>query len=270
VDDGGGSSDQRPVSEPKRLAERSVAAFEVAEATADPTIKADKLAQAVVLAGDSALAIAYTYLRQIVGIIAVLLPGAVMVGNFAFGDDELKGSISAYYYTPSRNWFVGSLCALAVFFLSYHHRPLPTFELDKRLSRLASVAALGVAFFPTAREAGAASVGEETIAVVHLGFAGLLFLLLGFFSLFLFTKSGDATTLTPQKQRRNGVYKICGIVIFVAIVCVPLSNVIDPPSEWHTLYWLETIAVLAFGVSWLVKGSFLKILADKPANPGRR
>jgi hypothetical protein len=50
-------------------------------------------------------------------VLAVLLPPVAALGNFASGGHHLKGSISAFYYTHMGNWFVGTLCALAVFFL---------------------------------------------------------------------------------------------------------------------------------------------------------
>jgi len=41
----------------------------------------------------------------------------------------------------------------------------------------------------------------------------------------------------------------------------------DPPESWHVFLALETICVVAFGVSWLIKGGFLGILADKKPTP---
>jgi hypothetical protein len=251
-------------SEAQRLAEASTKAFISAKIVrADTGQQAEALASAQELAGLSALAEAYQYLQRVVGIIAVSLPPVVALGNLAFGG-EMKGSISAYYYTRMGNVFVGSLCALAVFFLSYNYKPLPGFELDHLLARFASAAAVGVALFPTTSDAANASGGEKTVAVVHLICAGTLFLLLAFFSLFLFTKSDESKPMSDQKRRRNLVYRTCGIIITAAIVLVGVSNIVTPPSSLHSLFWLETIAVIAFGVSWLVKGGFLGILADPP------
>jgi hypothetical protein len=248
-----------------RLAKISAVAFRAAQdVKADPGEQAAALATAQQMAGLSALAEAYQYLQRVVGIIAVSLPPVVALGNFAFGG-ELKGSISAYYYTRMGNVFVGSLCALAVFFLSYNYKPLPGFGLDHLLARFASAAAVGVALFPTASEAAHASGGEKTVAFIHLACAGTLFVLLGFFSFFLFTKSDATKPMSDQKRRRNVVYRTCGLIIGAAIVLVVVSNLVTPPSSLHSLFWLETIAVIAFGVSWLVKGGFLGILADPPA-----
>jgi hypothetical protein len=212
--------------------------------------------------GEAALAAAYTYLQRAVGVIAVSLPIVVVVGNFLFGG-ELLGSISAYYYTPMGSVFVGSLCALAVFLLSYNYNPLPEFELDDKLSTVASVVTLGVAFFPTTRYSVTASGGEQLVAFVHLLCACALFVLLAYFSLIQFTKTDNPKTMTDAKQRRNRVYRICGGIIVGTILCVVLSNIVQPPRSWHSLLVLESIGVVAFGISWLVKGGFLGILADK-------
>jgi hypothetical protein len=257
-----GSRDE--TSEAGRLAQASMAAFqEATEVRADPAQEAATLAAARELAGLSALADAYQYLQRVVGIVAVLLPPVVAIGNFAFGG-EMKGSISAYYYTRMGNVFVGSLCALAVFFLSYNYKPLPGFELDHLLARFASVAAVGVALFPTTSDAATASGGEKAVAVVHLACACTLFVLLAYFSLFLFTKSDESAPMTDQKRRRNVLYRACGAIISAAIGLVVVSNLVQPPSSLHALFWLESTAVIAFGVSWLVKGGFLGILADPP------
>jgi hypothetical protein len=256
----GAPTDQ--ATEARRLAQESADAFEAAEHTADPEDKAEALRQARKLAGESELASAYTHLQQIVGVIAFLLPFVVAIGNMCFNGIELKGSISAYYYTPMGGVFVGALFALAVFLLSYNYRPLPKFRLDNILSTLASAVTVGVALLPTTSDATTASGSEKFVASLHLVCACALFVLLAIFSLFLFTQTGDGAT-TPEKARRNQIYRACGAVIVASIVLVVASNVVDPPSSWHSLFWLESVGVVAFGVSWLVKGFAPPLWADR-------
>jgi hypothetical protein len=254
--DGTGVVRHGQTSESERLAEKSADAF-----------RDGRLEEAQELAGDSALASAYTYLQQIVGVIAILLPLVLLFGNKALTGDELESSISGYYHTPMGGIFVGALWALAVFFLSYNYKPLPGFNRDNFLSTIASVAAVGVALFPTTSDASVASQSEQVVGRVHLVFAGLLFALLAVFALFLFPKTGKGTTMTREKRRRNVLYRTCGVIIVVAMVLVPVSNLADPPERLHAFFWLETICVVAFGVSWLIKGGFLGILADKAPTP---
>src|SRR4051812_42468041 len=154
--------DPGQASEAGRLAQKSAEAFDLAaEAAADPSFKETKLEEAQELAGDSALAAAYTHLQQIIGVIAVALPFVLVIGNRLLSGDELETSISAYYHTSMGDVFVGALAALAVFFLSYNYKPLPGFNLDNKLSTLATVAALGVAFFPTTSDASVATQSEQ-------------------------------------------------------------------------------------------------------------
>jgi len=91
-----------------------------------------------------------------------------------------------------------------------------------------------------------------------------LFLTLTFFSLFLFTRTSGNPT--PQKLQRNMVYRVCGIIMLAAILLVPILHFL--PESWTAgimqldpVFWLEAIAVVAFGLSWLTKGE--AILSDK-------
>jgi hypothetical protein len=259
-----------PGSESRRLAKESEAAFQRAGEATDPAVAALEFAEGVAQAGYAELAAAYTYLQRAVGVIAVLLPATLVFGHLALGGKGLRGSISAYYYTHMGNVFVGSLCALAVFFLSYNYRPIRSFEIDNLLSSCAFLAAVGVAVFPTAGNAVVADGGEKLVSTLHLCCAGVLFGLLGVFAHFRFTKTGKSGVMTPEKRRRNRLYRVCGKLIFVSMALVLVSNAIKPPSSWHALFWLETMCVEAFGVSWLVKGGFWGLLADKQAASGPR
>jgi hypothetical protein len=242
---------QGQASEAGRLAQESAQAYESRNRTA-----------ALNRAGESQLAAAYTLLQQIVGLIALLLPFVLIAGNWWLTGNQIESSISAYYHTPMGNVFVGALCALAVFFASYNYKPLPGYNLDNKLSWIAAGAAVIVALLPTTN-GGEITQSDQVVGRVHLTFAGLLFFLLAMFALFVFPQSRGG--MTHRKRIRNWVYRICGVIILVAIVLVPISNKVDPPDWLHAFFWLETICVVAFGVSWLIKGGFLGILADKPS-----
>ena len=213
-------------------------------------------------ASTASLADAYAYLQKTVGLIAVTLPFVVSIGHAVSSSEGMKGSISAYYYSYLGNYFVGSLFALGVFFLSYSYKPAPGYEWDFRLSNVASAMAVGVALFPTSSEGAEAVGASKVVAVIHLGFAGSLFVLLAIFSLKLFTKTNDVNTMTAQKRRRNQVYVVCGWIIVSAIVLIVIAELAQPPAAWHSLFWLESLAVVAFGVSWLIKGGFRGLLVD--------
>jgi hypothetical protein len=197
----------------------------------------------------------YLGLRRAVGFIGLLLPAVLLLGKQLLQGGDLPGSISAYYYTEMRNVLVGSLCAIGVFLISYR----PT-TVDDVISTLAGVFAIGVALFPTAAS-GHPDPAAFRIAVVHTICATSLFLTLAAISYFRFPKPDPGTQLSdPAKKRRNVLYRTCGLIIaacvLVAVLDVLIGDARTTPST--RLFWLESAAVMAFGLAWLVKGHFLR------------
>jgi hypothetical protein len=208
---------------------------------------------------EESLVLSYLDLRKAVGIIGFALPFVLALGKILLEGPGIESSISGYYYTDMRNVFVGSLCAIGVFLMStrgYDRR-------DEIAGILACVFAVGVALFPTTSDVGA-TLQEKIIGRVHLSFAALLFLTLAYFSLALFTQTSSDKHPTPRKLQRNTVYRVCGYTILASILLnvVVLLPPVKPLFERLTpVFWLESLAVVAFGVSWLVKGE--TILKDQ-------
>ncbi len=99
----------------------------------------------------------YRYLR--VGIVAmVLLLGVSLAVEIVVSDDPLLGSISAYYYTPVRNVFVGALTAIGLGLVAIAGRP----GWEDSMLNLAGLLAPVAAFVPAALEEG--SRDEQTVA----------------------------------------------------------------------------------------------------------
>jgi hypothetical protein len=86
--------------------------------------------------------------RVVIGVIGILLPFALVIGNWmVFGQLRILPSLSAYYHSDMRNWFVGSLWAIGAGLLVYlaARRNLA----DSVISSVAGLLAVGVALFPT-------------------------------------------------------------------------------------------------------------------------
>ena len=59
---------------------------------------------------------------------------------------------------------------------------------------------------------------------------------------------------------RNKVYVACGVTILVCIALIAAGKLtLGEPFEARTrfVFWLESVAVVAFGVSWLTKAEFV-------------
>lgn len=215
-----------------------------------------------VTSGNQSLIISYRGLRKIVGILGLSFPFVLFGGAYLFFDLGIQSSISSYYHTGMRDVFVGTLCVIGFFLLSYrgHERK------DDYAGDVACAAALGIAFFPTAPD-GLVSNEAVVLDHIHLAFAAIFFATLIYFSLALFTKMNPDVTPTRRRQQRNRVYRICGATMLTCISLIliyklapeALAAVFD---AWHLVYWLEALAIAAFGLSWLTKGRV--ILNDKP------
>lgn len=190
----------------------------------------------------------YWTLRKAVGWIGLLLPFVLMFGGVLFFKGKLvAGSISYYYHTGMGDVFVGALCAVALFMFFYCGFD----KWDDWAGNLAGLFAIGVAWFPTTK-----SGPEDWVGIVHLTCAILFFLTLASFSLFLFTKTAKDKEPTKQKKKRNLIYIICGIIMVASLIAIVIYKIFfrDHSSVCSIVFWGETIALVAFGVSWLTKG----------------
>jgi hypothetical protein len=220
---------------------------------------------------NSSLLISYLALRKAVGVIGIALPVVLVLGNWQlFHSQAFEDSISYYYYTGMRGVLVGSLWAIGIFLMSYRGYQ----RRDEIAGRLACVFALGVALFPTARETGTCDIGHlfrldhggcdaaHIISFFHATCAALLFTTLAYFSLFLFTEThpGREQDMTRRKRERNVVYYVCGWIIVASIISILTLHEglhISQFGRLPVLFSLESVAVIAFGASWLVKGEFI-------------
>jgi hypothetical protein len=207
------------------------------------------------------LVISYLLMRALIGVIAVLLP-FVMIGiGWAIGHG-FQPSMSSYYYTPMRNLFVGSLCAIGVFLVTYDGYDLA----DRTITDIAGLCTICIAFFPTTP--GYRPTAEQVlIGHLHLTFACIAFVLLSVMA-FRFAKreptppgltwwqqvkyafgfTGQGNSQAPRWERV--VYRVSGVVILVCIILVyPLSAVAT-----YSLLVLEATMLVFFGLSWFVKG----------------
>lgn len=217
------------------------------------------------------LIISYLTLRKTVGILGIILPFLLMTGFKIFNKNcAFPPSISHFYYTDMGNWFVGTLCAVSLFLFCYNGHDLS----DKIASKLAASFALLTAMFPTSfttfsTMSSCSRIREEeanqAANLIHYISASLLFATFAFFCLVQFTKTNKRGALGKQKVKRNLVYRICGWVIVACITGIALISFVDEWQEklkmFKPTFVLETVALVAFGFSWLVKGeTFFKDL----------
>jgi hypothetical protein len=217
-------------------------------------------------------------LRKLIGILGILLPLLLPVLLY-FTDDfkELLPSISHYYYTKSGPLLISIMSLLAVFFIVYKGNNL----IDFISSSITGMAALIVVLLPTdSLLQGCLNISENHIVTIleknptreaFQYIAAAIFLLsLAYMSIFRFTiTSNGYENAMPSIRLRHKLYKLLGIIMILSMLVIALGSdygkTFVPQSfqifyeTHHLTFWLETIAVECFGISWLVKGGENKL-----------
>jgi len=210
----------------------------------------------------SSMVFSYLAHRTTIGLLGIALPFVVSLGALVLFQTGIQDSISDYYHTGMRDVFVGILFVIGFFLLSYKGFD----RQDNIAGNLACVFAIGVALFPTTNNTDKLTSGIQPAGIAHLIFAALFFLTLAYFSLFLFTKTDPSKPPTVKKMQRNRIYKTCGYTMLICIVLAAVfgflpDNIQTNIGAYKPVFWLEALAILAFGVSWFTKGE--AILKDE-------
>lgn len=188
-------------------------------------------------------------LKLIVGVIAISLASLTA----AFADRSIT-SISASFHEGgwSQTVFIGFLFAIAAFLMAYNGLT----KVEMVLSKVASLAALGVAMFPCKCD-----THDEIIPNIHGISAAVMFLILAYFCYAFFRRA--KVKGYPQAELRAAIYAICGLLIVASIGVLAFDgltgNSISAQIERLTFYG-EAIGLVAFGVSWLTASRVLPVL----------
>ena len=199
-------------------------------------------------------------LRRTVGILGVGMPFLLAIASFVYADaTTVKDSISAYYHSDLRDVFVGILCVVGMFLFAYKGYDAG----DDWISHIAGLSTIGVALFPvnvrdTQEAINAMHSNNEAINAIHFLSAIVLFLTLAYFSRYRFTKSKcKSIPKGTPKAKRNTVYKWCAYVMILCLFAIAVWKLTYEDSSLPFMFWAETVMLMAFGVSWFIKGDTL-------------
>lgn len=201
-------------------------------------------------------------IRNYAGLLGALLPWLSLFSAWLYGirTGGLPSafwsdlSISAtYYISPA---LPAVLTAAAIVLMCYDGYS----KIDNLVTTLSGVFGLMIVLFPcncsiAPEHAGFFQLPTHISSIIHCSSAVIFFCLLAFNSLFLFTRYEG--TKTEYKEKRNVIYTVCGIGMLCAMILMPLP-ISFPAKTW----WVETIALSFFGISWLTKGGAFPFLND--------
>jgi putative copper export protein len=206
----------------------------------------------------------YLIMRVAVGVLGIAVPLLLVFGEPLLFDGQPfpRGSLSAYYYSGVRELFVGALCAIGVFLLTYK---VAERSRENRLSIYAGVAVITVALFPTARPGEGVTptplqdlLSETTVERIHFIAAAVFIASLAVIS-YYFAKP------PPNQRTRRSFWRryhlACAGFIVAALILAAVAGITGWPDKG--LLIAEAVAVWAFGASWLMKGLELDVLLGR-------
>ena len=187
------------------------------------------------------------------GLLGIFLPFILYVGNYVLTGCYIPlNAISSYYYSGMKDVFIVVLGAFGMFMFIYKGYD----KWDYYYTFISGVCAICVAILPTSIESGMHECINETnlnglVGIFHFIFAAGFFIALTILAFFQFTKTNN------QLKRR--IYRTCAVTMLAAIILIAVVLLWDleqhPKMQWYPVFWLESIAVIAFGISWVVKSN---------------
>ena len=188
----------------------------------------------------------YSLLRIGMALIGILFP-LVLWWVGLFRGVELQGSISAYYHTPMRDVFVGSLCAIGVFLYFYKG-----VTKDENIAlNFAGIFAVLIALLPTSAPSDL-QCETFTAPYLHGTSAILFFIAIAYVCWFC---ASDTLELITDRNRRK-LYGILYKGFAVSMIFLPLLSafLLFLFNESNSVvYVVELLAVWVFSAYWVTK-----------------
>jgi len=183
--------------------------------------------------------------RLIIGGLSVVLPFALVFLDWgAFSERPLpRDSLSAYYYSGMREWFVLSLGTTGFFLIAYK---ITESNLVNSLQNL---------------------LGEKTVQYVHFAASGVFIISLGVICVLFGRREGVRRSHgnhLPQSFWRLFHFACAGMIAVAGVWILLTQKIVDGPY-WSLLAG-ETACALAFGASWFAKGAELRYVFGQPAS----
>jgi len=212
-------------------------------------------------------------IRKLIGTLGLALP---ILLPLSVG--MLLSSMSHYYYQPlSSIIFIIVLSTSGLFLVSYKGYKIDT-ETEKisddLLTNIGGISALIVVFVPTYCFESNSSIIDQLCTMgeypllghidklkntIHLVFAGIFIFTMGWMSKYKFTRG--------ENQANNKIYRLCGNLVWLAIALLIILSIIaffneDFQVTKYDVFFLESLALIPFGISWLIKGEAMEDIKD--------
>lgn len=185
-------------------------------------------------------------LKLMIGVIALSLAAAT---SLLSAGNILSISESHCYGGWARDFFVGSMFAVAAFMAAYNGRS----RKEMWVAKVTAVAAVGVAWFPTK-----CPTQDEILPGAHAISAIIMFLMLATLCRIFYVRARRQAL--PGARRRATLYAVCGIAIVVSMLTVVVDYLVGNPLKAfipRLELYCEQVALFAFAMAWLAASHIL-------------
>jgi len=192
-----------------------------------------------------------------------------MVNGFA-----LKSSISHFYYSHASVIFTGFMITFGIFLIFYPGRSGDDVKVsDNWITTIGGIGAILTALIPTAfcsdydkpieitdqlsEFCGGNGLtiyyvhNDSALGTIHLICAATFLILMGFMSYWRFTKGNT----TPKMKR---FYRFCAVMVWASLLILAIEFAFGVYWTVYDVFIMECVALVFFGLAWLVKGKALK------------
>lgn len=216
--------------------------------------------------------ISYLTLRRFIGFLGIILPIVLLLGS-KFNSENLLPSISHYFHSCMKIAFVGIIFSIAVFLWCHNGDD----HAESLLTKAASLCAILVVICPTKNDLSILNEGTayylsdfkkfvqptvkepEFVGYFHFICAAFFFTILIILILWKF-KNHEKKSSNPSIGRL-WFYNISGWGMVLCIAIIFISHIFGfAYSIFPVTFLCETIALILFGLAWLVKGEAEEII----------
>jgi hypothetical protein len=179
-------------------------------------------------------------LKLMVGLVGLFLASAT---SFFSSDTILSISQSHCYGGWARDFFVGTMFAIAAFMAAYNGFS----RKEMWVAKVTALAAVGVAWFPTR-----CPTQDEIIPGAHVISSVIMFLMLAMLCRIFYLRAKSRGLV--RANRRAVLYAVCGFAILIAMGLVAIDHFLGSPVKSvipRLEFYCQQVALIAFGVAWL-------------------
>jgi hypothetical protein len=162
--------------------------------------------------------------------------------------------------------YTSGLCAIAVLlycYKGYEQRSEEFVLSDSNMTNFAATCLLGMIVFPVSSDSCITDntrtfISSEAVGYLHCTFAGFFMFSAALIVLFNFRRTESVENF--GKMPSHEFYRNCGIIMLICLGllvfnCLYLEDAYPPSRNFCTIIVLQTLAMVAFGSSWLKKGN---------------